>query len=210
MKCCKTMCGFLMALLIISTPSQAAVSLEEMIGQMLMVGFRGFDVSADSNEMVMLNEVVFELNTSDDAGSDWNLCDIDGSANGLQPLHFSLYDVSDFSRPLDVDVDWTMLANDLTVCTEDTDVVQYLVLDLSNELEIDAGATKSYSLYMDTSGASATQDDSVRVDIPRDDEVQDNGGVDPDGSLLWGDGFANEINAWAIEALPITGGTIIY
>lgn len=169
-----------------------------------------FDVTADSNDDVVLEEFVFVLNSTDGAGSGWNLCDNDGLNNGLNQINFSVFDMNDLGTPLDVSADWTMLASDLTVCTEDTDVAQYLVLDLSTPDWVAAGSTTTYSVYMDTSGASAAHDDSVRMDVPQDKDVMNNGGADPDGALLWGDGFVNEINAWAIENLPVVGGTFVY
>ena len=71
---------------------------------------------------------------------------------------------------------------------------------------------------MDTTGASASSDDSLRIDLPSDTTVEDYicAGAecaDPDGTMIWDDtnGYSGNLNIdGTYLSLPVTGGTIIY
>jgi hypothetical protein len=194
------------------TPSGAAMP--ELIEVLI------FDIAADSGGDVSIRELVFDINTTDNAGTGWNVCDLDESMGGMTDDHFLLYDMDNPGQALNGygSASWTFLAEDMTVCTEDTDVIKYAVLEFDPSYmgEVAAGSIDTYQLYVDTSGASAATDDSIRVDIPPEVTVQDNGADDPDGVVIWEDHDAYEedgaqfIDGHFIESLPLTGGTIIF
>lgn len=171
-----------------------------------------FNVSADSRGYVTLDEFTFKLTSTDNGSSSWNLCDDNSSADGIDNADWSFYDMEDTSTELEsADTDWVYLTSDLTVCTEDTDTVDYAILDLTVPREVAAGETRTYSVEMDTTYASASDDDSVRMSIPKDSEVATNGGSDPDGALIWDDdNQGTDIDGTYVKTLPLTGGTILY
>jgi hypothetical protein len=177
-----------------------------------------FGIAADSRGYVTVDELTFKLTSvANAAGSTWNVCDTDGSlgsANGLDDADFSLYEIDDLSSAIEgSDSDWMLLDGaDLTVeCTKDTDVVDFAILDLTTPQEVAAGSYNVYSLYLDTTGASAVNDDSIRVDLPSNSEVATNYGTDPDGTIIWeDDSGTTEIDGTYVENLPVYGGTITY
>lgn len=123
-----------------------------------------FNIAASSNEDVILEQILFDVATSDGAGSDWNFCDDDEDSGGRSPAAFDFYNLSEqgTSQALDVDGDWTFFTNDGTECTEDTDEIDYALLALTDVETVPAGSTYTYSLYFDSSGASSSDDDSVQ------------------------------------------------
>jgi hypothetical protein len=158
-----------------------------------------FTVAAASNEDVVLSEMVFQLSTTDNNGEgstddqpDWNECetDQDGSTNNINSAgaDFAFYDYSDLATPLDGASDWTMLSSALAACTSTQADVRFVHLQLATKVKISAGTTKTFSLWFDSTGASAANDDSLRVDIPADPIVAiasflDSGSVDVDGAI---------------------------
>lgn len=124
-----------------------------------------FNVAANANEDVVLRGILFSLATSDNGSSSWNVCD-GGGTGEITAADFDLYKTSDLGTKLDDDAEWTLLTDDATVCTADTDVVHYaqLVFDTTAEQRtILAGTTTTYSLYFDANGASSADDDTVQV-----------------------------------------------
>ncbi len=80
-----------------------------------------------------------------------------------------------------------------------------------NEIcQVSAGETETLSLYIDTTGASSANDDSLRVDI--DSEANVNAGVNAGTDAIeWDDdGEAADIDGDLVKNLPVTGGTIVY
>ncbi len=171
-----------------------------------------FNVSADSRGYVTIDEFTFAMTATDNGGSNWNVCDDDGSVPGIGDDELSLYDLDDPSDELEgADTNWVFLASDLSVCTQDTDDIAYIILDLDTPIEIAAGDTSTFSLEMDTTGASSSNDDSIRIDLPKDSTVATNGGTDPDGTIIWDDDTeGTDIDGTYVDSLPVNGGTIVY
>lgn len=156
-----------------------------------------FNVSADSRGYVTLKEIAFRIVTSDN-NHDFNLCD-----TLADPAKFDLYDRNDSGTMLDDVADWMFVDNDgdeVLDCSPDR-IVAYAILDFKAAVatgapEIDAGNTNTYTLKVDTTGASSAEDDAIRVDI-----------ID----INWDDDSrAEDIDGTNINSLPIQGGTIVY
>lgn len=122
-----------------------------------------FTVAASSNEDVILKGILFDVSTSDADATDWNFCD-GGTTGEITVADFDFYNLSGAgtSDALDVDGDWELLTTDGTVCTADTDTVDYAQLTLTDEETIPAGTPYTYSLYFDSTGASPDPSDSVQ------------------------------------------------
>jgi hypothetical protein len=187
-----------------------------------------FNVSADSRGYVALNAITFKVTSTDGGAGDWNICSALGSAT-----KWEFYDNADPSTKLDDATDWFFLDNttDDDACTAAQDL-KYAILDLATSAttpveEIGAGETKTYVLRIDTTGASSTDDDSIRIDII--DETEADGLVEdcvaggaPDcasyddddndlQAIAWDDDVeADNVNGDFVKNLPVTGGTIVY
>ncbi|HCU31194.1 TPA: hypothetical protein DIC21_00430, partial [Candidatus Uhrbacteria bacterium] len=174
-----------------------------------------FNVAADSRGYVTLNEVTFKMSSTAGSAVKWHYCDDDNSASGISDADLTLYDVLDLGTALEgADTNWTFYdSSDGSVCTEDTDVIDYIVLDLTTPDVIAAGTTLTYSLYMDNTGASAANDDSLRIDL--DIDANSLAGtaahVGTDGTICWDDdAYDTGLYATLVKTLPVTGGTIVY
>lgn len=130
-----------------------------------------FNVAANANKDVVLDELVFKLSSTDNATALWNICDAgdDGLAGSdIDTPDFDLYNLSTTGSgtALDTaDTDWSLLTTDATVCTDITDEVVFAHLTLPTSQVIPAGTTYTYALYFDSSGASSSTDDSVQFSI---------------------------------------------
>lgn len=132
-----------------------------------------FTVAASSNEDVVLNEMIWKLSSTDNGSTSWNVCDAgdDGLAgDDLDSPDFDFYNLSKegTSTALDVDADWSLLTSDGSVCTDTVDTVNYIHLTLTTPEVVPAGSSYTYSLYMDSTGASATNDDSIQLELRSD------------------------------------------
>ena len=160
-----------------------------------------FNVAADSRGYVTLNDILFKVVTSE-SGSAFNAC---GSLD--EDSKFTLYDADDSSTKLDVG-GWSFYESNGDACGAGT--LAYADLDLTAAAgaeEIGAGETKTYVLKVDTLGASASDDDAIRIEIPDQDEASaaDLNSIDweddTDTTSFYGD---------LVKNLPVTGGTIQY
>ncbi len=138
-----------------------------------------FNVAAHSNEDVVLNELVFKMNASDNNGEgstdnqpDWNECDSDvtDGTYGIATLDLDLYNLSEegTGTPLDVNADWSLLSVAGAACTTTQADVGFIHLTLTTAELVPAGSTYTYALYFDASGAAAANDDVVQFEIPTD------------------------------------------
>ncbi|OGL98371.1 hypothetical protein A2304_01595 [Candidatus Uhrbacteria bacterium RIFOXYB2_FULL_57_15] len=182
-----------------------------------------FNVAADSRGYVTLDKVSFQVSTSD-ADNDFNLCDdAAGDTNLEDATKWELYDLDDSSTKLDDAGDWTFLDSGVSDASEDCDagaVLAWAVLDFTGSAttgseEIGAGETKTYVLKVDTTGASASDDDSIRIDIPDEATVDASDaftGSDADEMSIQWDDDAEGTNADGtyIKNLAVTGGSIQY
>lgn len=166
-----------------------------------------FNIAADSHGYVTVDELTFKLTSTDNNGSDWNDCD-----SGMATTDWTIYNVDDLSDALEAaDTEWVLLDSSLGACSG-AETLSYVILDLATSVEIAAGSTETFAVYFDTTGASSSQDDTIRLDIPIDSEVATiGGGTDPDGSIIWDDDTqGSDIDGTNVKTLPVSGGTIIY
>ena len=84
-----------------------------------------FNVAADSHGFVQLDEFTFDLVTTDNGASSWNICD-GGTTGEITESDLSFFQVGNSSELEAGDGDWTLLADDGTVCSTDVDVVELL------------------------------------------------------------------------------------
>ena len=172
-----------------------------------------FNIAADSHGYVTVDELTFRMDSTDNNGEsdpDWNQCD---ASPALTAADFSFYNYDDLGTALDVDGDWTFLDSSGTSCGAD-EVLTYIVMDLTTSFEVAAGATETYSLYVNTTGAASGSDgDVVSFTIPLDTDVASLGGAtDPDGAIIWDDDTqGSDIDGTYVENLPVEPeGSITY
>lgn len=126
-----------------------------------------FNVAANSGEDLVLNQILFRIGSSDNNSTPtlWNTCD---GTTYLSASDFDLYNLSTNGTTTAVDAasDWTLL--DATGGSCSTEVVGYARLALTVPGVIPAGSTYSFALYIDTTGASSADDDSIQVSIDSD------------------------------------------
>ena len=132
-----------------------------------------FTVSAAGNEDVVLSEIVFKVTTTDNGASNWDYCDsTPGSTTAglIVPSELSFFDASNTSSDLDNSgADWTMLDTAGNDCDGTTpEQIGFMQLELTTPRVISAGTTKTFILKLDTTGASSSADDAIRIDIPED------------------------------------------
>ncbi len=125
-----------------------------------------FTVAASAGEDVVLDQITFQLNSTDTGAAAWNDCDGDLG----DEANFSLFDLSNPGDEIEgEDDDWTLLDAAADDCDGGIDVAfARLDLDDGDEEVIAAGTTRTYSLEVDTTGASSADDNSFRVDIDDD------------------------------------------
>jgi hypothetical protein len=125
-----------------------------------------FNVAANAGEDVVLDEFVFDMSSTDLGTSGWN----DSDAHAATATEFDFYQTSALSTPLDVNADWVSIGADGAddvLGTTDADI-EFVRLTLTTPEVVGAGTTVTYSLYYDSEGASAADDDTVRFSIPID------------------------------------------
>lgn len=159
------------------------------------------NATADAHGFVDLNEVLFKVTSTDNAGSGWNA----GPAFGAGSGKWKLYDAADPSTPIDYYV--------YSYPTSGTGPIKYVSFSRYGNgadrepLQIGAGQTRIFVLKVDTSGASASQDDAFRIDIPDETEAAAAGLH----AIVWDDDVeATDIDGSLIKNLPITGGTLVF
>lgn len=208
-----------------------------------------FNVSADSRGFVKLNQIMFKVSTTDNngavSGPDWNECDTDTAGTLASAAKWDLFNASDLSAALDDGTfaapgDWSWATGTTgAACDTTADVsMGYAILNFLGSTttgaeEIGAGSTKTYLLRVDTSGASAANDDSIRIDIP--DQVETNGltttkrnairweddvetnadgaqtsDVTPTSAAVSTNTAGTSPNGALVKNLPVIGGTIVY
>lgn len=170
-----------------------------------------FNVSATSKGELVLQRLMFRVQSSDNSNSNWNGCETLGLGNATK---WDLYNLTrDPVTPLNGDVigsGWNFYDSSGTTCANGQDVV-YAVLDLgvgqAPVQYIGAGTTDTYSLKVDTTGASSGADDNFRLDIVGE---WPNVGTN---AFQWDDEETtdpNFIGGLYIDNLPINGGTLVY
>jgi len=167
-----------------------------------------FRVVADSRGEVDMHEFTFKINATDNADNGWNNCTSDIFTK------FELYDLDDTSFSLSTMGGGISYLADGTRCTAvdpsgvEAPIAYWQIGEptSSHPVEIAAGGVKTFALYFDTTGASSAEDDSVRIDLPLQSEMDGLGLF----GLSWRGGSSDWANGTYIKNLPIYGGTITY
>lgn len=181
-----------------------------------------FNVSADSRGDIGVDEFTFVMSSTDNGTMEWNYYDTanngqddDGVKPGIAESELTLYDLDAPSVAIEAaNANWIFYESDGTACVDDSDCqIDWIVLDLGTPDTVAAGDTITYSMYLDTTGASASNDDLIRIDLPADTTVSSFSGTDPDGTMIWDDtngyGSNTDIDGTYLS-LPVIGGTIVY
>lgn len=167
-----------------------------------------FNIAADSHGYVAVNELTFKLTSTDNDTSAWNTCD----GGDIATSDFSLYNYDDLSDELEsADGNWSFFdsgAGDAGFDCDAGQVITYINLDLGTAFEVAAGATETYSLYVDTTGASSSDDDTIRFDLGN----QATTLAETNNSTIdWDDDTqADAVDGDNVKTLPMTGGTLVY
>ncbi|MFA5946156.1 MAG: hypothetical protein WC802_04590 [Patescibacteria group bacterium] len=133
-----------------------------------------FNVAASANEDVVLQELIFKLSTTDNAPiatASWNACDTDQDLGEMRTSDFDLYNLTTdgTSTTLDTaDADWTLMKASGAVCDTTEASVGFARITLPSVEIVPKGVSQTFALYIDTTGASSSSDDSIRVDLPTD------------------------------------------
>lgn len=148
-----------------STPSGAKVPGDQEVLR--------FNVSASSGEDVVLKNMIFKMNSTDNVNTgtnDWNQCDTDNPSGVTVVSDFDIYNLSKegTATALDASSDFSLLTATGAACTSTGADIGYVKLSLTTQEVIPAGSTYTYALYFDSTGASAVNDDSVQFEIAGD------------------------------------------
>lgn len=158
-----------------------------------------FLVSADPKGDLVVNQLGFKINATDNASSGWS------TGRKLLPSAFSLFDAT---KPIErIDCTWSVYGASGFVEPGIDEPVGYAVCALNQPHLVAAGSTKTFALKMDTSGASLDARDTIRVDIP---DTQAGASV---VSFGWGEvgiGAMSYIDGTGVRNLPIIGNVIRY
>ncbi len=162
-----------------------------------------FNLSADSAGDVQIKSFTFELKTTDNAMSDWNSCPIVG-IDSFVASDFSLYNLTTGAGiSLDTsDLDWSLADTAGAACSIVATQLGFVTITLPAPLIIPAGTTHTFTVEVDTTGASSASDDSFRLDIP--------GNILGLSGLIWGDGGTVSLGGSHIDSLPINGNTLVF
>ena len=162
-----------------------------------------FNVTANAAEDVDINSLFFKVSTTDNAGTNWFSC-----ANAaLKGAPFTLYDRT-AGMASSLLVTWTYFEADGTACTSaSSNAVAYVGASLTPAEVLPAGTTTTYSLYVNSTGASAAADDTIKIEIPLAPVKTASGTKHP---VIWSDYTSSGIQAQYIQNLPLTSGTLMY
>lgn len=167
-----------------------------------------FNITVDQAADVNLHGFTFRLLSTDTAGSGWNSCDKLGSTS-----KWGLRASSDMGTRVEDAADWTFYQADGAPCAAGKELA-YASVDFTAAGDRDpkfmsAGNTNTYLLRVDTSGASAANDDIVRVDMPAVSTFQSLGSALR--SVRWSPAFPPTVSVSdMVRNLPVLGGTVVY
>ncbi len=168
-----------------------------------------FNLAANNAEDVTITSLAFKVASTDNAVSGWNDCTT-GAPTAFTAADFTLYNLTTdgTATSLDAsDTDWTFLTPARELCSATPADLGYVLIRLPQPEIVPAGQTYTFSLYVDTMGASAANDDSVRFDIPATSLDEDN---DVINGIAWDDGSGQTISGYLVDALPVSGGTLVF
>ncbi|MDA0207935.1 MAG: hypothetical protein O3B64_00805 [bacterium] len=164
-----------------------------------------FNVTAHSNEGVVIDELIFTMSATDNAGTPTKWINCDGDANDVQASSFDFYQNAGTLTKLDAsDAEWTLLASDGDTCdvTADTgagEPVKFVRLDLATPEVVPAGTTATYELHFNAAGASSSSDDSIQFGLAEDPIVAE-------ASFLAGSDL-DDVTAVTDATIPVTATT---
>ena len=138
--------------------------------------------------------------------SGWNSCGVSGREKLGTGSKWELKDLTS-GEVVSSSSSWTLMAADGSGCgpaDHEQTTVQYAQTILTNET-IPAGTTRTLALTVDTTGASSSQDDSIRVDLPAEPPTP----LPLINSIDWYDDttLADGTN---VKNLTVNGGTLVY
>jgi hypothetical protein len=173
-----------------------------------------FDVAAHAAGNVEVSQVLFKVTSTDNASTKWNACGDGTALTFATGSRWALYDTSDFSTAVSDTGDWVFLKADGKPCqATDTEPVAYAMLNLERVatnpgLSFSAGASGSYAVKVDTTGASAVSDDSIMLGLISE---QDAFAI-KQHAALWDDTDvgATGINAYLLNIFPLTGEAMTF
>lgn len=140
---------------------------------------------------VEVSRTMFEINSTDNAGSLWNTCDQLGDTS-----KWSVYDSG--GNRVDAPGGWTFYNEDLRACSG-SEIVKYAKAIFPSTIYVPSGLSEEHSLYLDTFGASAAHDDALFVQVP-------NVGV----AVEWTDDRGVIRGARGMRSLPVIGNALIF
>jgi len=172
------------------------------------------NATAASPDDVAVTQLVFRVSATDNAGTGWNACgDGAGTSRFADASRWFLFDTADLSTSISDAGDWSFLKADGRPCLTALTPVAYAVLNLgadatTGEVELPAGATTTLMIQADTTGASAADDDAIRLDLLSETEAM----AIRQRAVLWDDlgGGAADISGYLLQVLPLTGATVTF
>ena len=149
-----------------------------------------FNVSADSWGDITLVQIPFRMISTDNGSSNWNSC-----GNMADPTKWI---VRDWSNGQAIQANWEFRNYLLDPCSNPDSPFGYALVTFVADEVIPAGDTETYQIWVDTTAASAIDDDAVRLDI------------DWEPGLLWENAYGYQFDGTGVNNLPVTGGTLLY
>jgi len=156
-----------------------------------------FNVAADSRGYVTLYSLSFMITATDNGSTEWFDCTDDTGTDSAFDTQskWQLYKSTDLGTEIADDTDWSFGDSDPATtaqCTADNQIT-YAQADFAGSattgnLEVAAGETVTLILYVDTTGASASSDDSIRIDLPDEATMS--------GTASWTSGTATDMSLW--------------
>ncbi|MFA5945714.1 MAG: hypothetical protein WC802_02285 [Patescibacteria group bacterium] len=169
-----------------------------------------FNVAADPGGDVSMSQFTFKINATDNANNYWASCGGGTYGNKLGDVSkWELKDITSGNVETNA-LSWYIADNSGTRCGPDDrqqDPVVYALVNLLNN-NIPAGTTHTFSLTVDTTGASSSLDDKISVSIP----------TDPANlspllhNLQWRETLHGQdlLDGAGVYAVPVTGGTLVF
>ncbi|GEM_PF-3554830 len=165
-----------------------------------------FNISTNPTHDISLQAMTFKIFSTDQAGTGWNQCGADNLVTASR-LGISLRNLLDPTDPFPTSM---AFGNGNGGPCKSGDVLRYVHISF-NSFQISGGQTHAFSLRLDTSRASASGNDVLRVDIPAESEIKTLHSSIIPFAFFWKDIVAQlSRDGSNVKYLPITGGTISY
>ncbi len=160
-----------------------------------------FGLSASRGGPVSVRTMTFRFGGTDKGASQWLLCEQLGRSS-----HWGLRDATDPDRRLEDPGDWSFFQADGAPCAPGRNVA-YAVVDFTaagnrEPLVVPAGGTRTLMLRVDSSRASATLDDVMRIDLVRRPDIPSLPG------FVWSDGVVPFSDRHPGSSFPLFGTAV--